>query len=502
MKKLKNFILLSLFVLSFLEGNSQTPGCFKQTDCCNNYPLPCNQIRNSTFAHTCPPMTPTSPIVVRDWDYCVSKWGATHGYSTEPLIDYYPGQPLGNPAFPSAISHASLWAQSGNIGSGIAIGVPQFNGNYILSFYERISDASLNVNIGLIQCDTYVGMVELGCTKQTDNIPSFPSSHSQHIYCETNATPDGLWKHIVINFNCGDSYIDALWIYPTSDNSTKGWLEIAYPELINATNLSQNVCAPNCSNITIPNTPFCSVQGAQYDWYKPNGTLYSQHTSQITFSPCGVGNIGAWKVDIKYPSDGLSVDCSNEGATVTGTVNVSRSNLIPTITGPDKICTNDCITYNCGITLTCNVNAAYYEWHWIDNTNHDWTGPNSQSWAGLTSPGIYYVKEGNGPGECLATSLQKTITKGSCFPCKKCILYIISPNPGHLKVNIKVAPGEMATTSIKEVKIIDKYGAQRLHYQYASVKSVDINIASLQTDIYTAEVYDGTQWTSLQFVKQ
>jgi hypothetical protein len=176
----------------------------------------------------------------------------------------------------------------------------------------------------------------------------------------------------------------------------------------------------------------------------------------------------------------------------------------PHITGTFKICTDVCFGHPgavCGTTLTCTVNAPYYRWMkqfpFPGPTGWEGYGTNYQTYY-ATQANTYWVEVGNGPSpDCSRNSGKVIVNSGSCN------VYVISPNPGHSQIMVKVDHTvSPPSTKIHAIKVLDRTGAVRMQYQYAGVQSANLDVSSLSTDVYTAEISDGTTWTSMQFIKQ
>jgi len=77
----------------------------------------------------------------------------------------------------------------------------------------------------------------------------------------------------------------------------------------------------------------------------------------------------------------------------------------------------------------------------------------------------------------------------------------MNPNPtsGQIQIDIKGSK----TAFIKEITITDKLGNVQKRFTYSkNIKTVNINIADLPTDVYIVQVYDGTNWISKKIIKQ
>ena len=76
----------------------------------------------------------------------------------------------------------------------------------------------------------------------------------------------------------------------------------------------------------------------------------------------------------------------------------------------------------------------------------------------------------------------------------------INPNPTKGQIQIDI---DGIKKYIKEIIITDKSGNTQKRFTYKNnLKTVNINIADLPTDVYIIQVYDGNNWISKKIVKQ
>jgi hypothetical protein len=84
---------------------------------------------------------------------------------------------------------------------------------------------------------------------------------------------------------------------------------------------------------------------------------------------------------------------------------------------------------------------------------------------------------------------------------------VASPNPanGIMTVQFEKEKGQILkdlNERIYELQVIDKLGIIHKQYKFTGgVKKTNINISNLHPDIYFLRVFDGTNWTSIQIIK-
>ncbi len=76
----------------------------------------------------------------------------------------------------------------------------------------------------------------------------------------------------------------------------------------------------------------------------------------------------------------------------------------------------------------------------------------------------------------------------------------ITPNPSHGQIRVDINGAK--TSFIKEIIITDKSGNTQRRFTYkTNIKTVNINITDLPTDVYIIQLYDGNKWISKKIIK-
>lgn len=98
--------------------------------------------------------------------------------------------------------------------------------------------------------------------------------------------------------------------------------------------------------------------------------------------------------------------------------------------------------------------------------------------------------------------------RGVSVKCSTGGAYSLAPNPASSNLTISVnepvdKTNFSTTTEIQEVRITDKLGNLKANKKYQKgTKSVNINVASLKSDMYIVQIFNGTNWDSQQLVIQ
>ncbi|MBI3718161.1 MAG: hypothetical protein HY252_06150 [Sphingobacteriales bacterium] len=78
------------------------------------------------------------------------------------------------------------------------------------------------------------------------------------------------------------------------------------------------------------------------------------------------------------------------------------------------------------------------------------------------------------------------------------LLLVVSPNPTSSSLNVSLSNGK----EIKQIRIVDKVGAIRKQFSYASGGiNIILNIADLSADLYNIQAFDGVNWVATKFIK-
>jgi|GEM_PF-6167305 len=482
---------LCFFVLFFLKVNSQSiaPPYIR----CG-YGSGCNYFNNSDLILNVPFYDPEEAFK----DHKVTDWEQSHG---SPGLYQFQASPQINFIYLAAFGGTGY-------GEGVATGIRNLTPGhrYALSFQRSVnsnpnttptSPTSLvhHFSVVLIHCADFTAF-----NKDVYNTPTVPAG-AQIIHCESNLSTVG-WQQVFECFTASSDY-DVVWFYPQNDDATQSDIEVMQPELIDITSFDAgpDVCSPGANTIIGPSTSNCSVKNALFTWTGPNGQLISTSNNppQTPINMQDPLNWGTWTLSMTVPGSIYS-SCSGQCTIIDSIHAFNDRKGRPIVNWPDYIC-----QLGSGVYVTSSIPAPYYEWQkriglvWTDLSAG--YGPGYRSYF-VSSAGTYRLIVGNGhtPGNCNYTSPQKTIGLKNCGPGPT--HFIISPNPGHSMMNVRVDPNYASTTKIHAIKIIDRFDVVRMQYQYSGVQTSDLNITGLQTDVYTAQIYDGVQWTSMQFIKQ
>ncbi len=76
----------------------------------------------------------------------------------------------------------------------------------------------------------------------------------------------------------------------------------------------------------------------------------------------------------------------------------------------------------------------------------------------------------------------------------------LSPNPSGSNLSISLPESNEGKT-IKQIRIMDKFGSVKKEIKTANQSSVTIGISELKADIYTIQIFDGKEWHSSKFLK-
>jgi hypothetical protein len=82
-----------------------------------------------------------------------------------------------------------------------------------------------------------------------------------------------------------------------------------------------------------------------------------------------------------------------------------------------------------------------------------------------------------------------------------------SPNPTYSSMNVQVVneKGQISTNpneKVYKLEVVDKLGIIRKQYKFKDgIKQTSVNISNLPSDIYILRAFDGTDWISMQIIK-
>jgi Secretion system C-terminal sorting domain len=329
----------------------------RQIDCSPTTISACNKISNNVFS--APAYDPANQSHVQNpfGLQLVTDWYPSHGSAN--IYDGVNATLNTAPPFTGAgyTRMGTFLDVDGNQGEGIAQKIPQLiiGRNYAYSFFlKRAQEVAGNNNpvqnfyVVLMHCADYNSIYTSGYVT-----PSFPVN-SQIIYCETGLFTTN-WKRIFNSFTANDDY-DMIWIFPKTGSNPPDNSAIAlfsYPELIDISNFSAGSspaldnCSPPPRTVTIgPTVPNCSVYGAVFKWYGPNGLIIpAPANQQIDVDPSI--HFGTWTLKMEVPSAvNVNNPCSPQ-AQVAATVNVPNPNNTLQMLSP----TCQYINYNNGHAL-------------------------------------------------------------------------------------------------------------------------------------------------------
>lgn len=258
------------------------------------------------------------------------------------------------------------------------------------------------------------------------------------------------------------------------------------------------------------NASFCTGNTV----YSINGTIPCNAT--VTWSadpPTGI-------IDLSPNGNSVTVSKTGNGSvTLQATINACNNfsifkNILvgePTqVYGgiqPTTYYPNYCVGENYGFELLgANGDADQYDWYAYGPTQSShYTVYTDQTTVQFTFSEIgsyeLVVIGTNACGsEMIAT---KTVEVESCG-----WYYAISPNPS--SGNIKIAPNTNTASKtnpksldIQDIEIVDKMGIIKHRQRFEKgVKTVNLSVSQLSSDIYTLRIFDGQKWHSRKIIVQ
>lgn len=283
------------------------------------------------------------------------------------------------------------------------------------------------------------------------------------------------------------------WLSPTQSLQSVGTLNLSSLEIQGSITVP---CAEQ-SQYSVPN-----VLDANYLWTVSNNLqiVNGQGTSTITVTGIGSG-IGTITLIINTPTKGTFPT----GRTLTVSKQITIGSYFPaTINGPDNAIANS--GYYFSLNIPFNVTVS----------NINWRVPTG--WTISAGQGTRYVTiwTGSSTGDVEvdfdACGVTRSIFKnviigdgGDIQPLRNEGGVIVYPNPASDMIIVTLNESNVKTNTrfIKQIKITSKTGLTLINIKYNDKgQSRQVNIASLQPDIYTIEVYDNKTWQSVKLSKQ
>ncbi len=295
--------------------------------------------------------------------------------------------------------------------------------------------------------------------------------------------------------------------------------EIVSPTANAIVSISGNTCNINVpkASVNIAN-PLMAIQGTQ--------SLCSGSANySVTGLPCN-SNV-TWTLS---PSTGLAQLNTTAGAGVTLT-KVNDGNV--TLTASVSVCNNIypvSLPIHLGAygssdySLSINGSTTGQPLYWCPNqtysfslgqspaTNYNWSVP--PGWQILSNNGYNIVlKSPSTPGASNQVSVTFTEPCGTIFTkqvstiyltngCSGSSVYSISPNPASSSITISCISLQ-SYCNIAAVQITDLYGQVKSSQTWPYTnQQVQMPVGFLLPGTYIAKVYNGTQWYSVQFIKQ
>lgn len=152
--------------------------------------------------------------------------------------------------------------------------------------------------------------------------------------------------------------------------------------------------------------------------------------------------------------------------------------------------------YSLSAIVTALMSATQYSWY-IDGVLKTTSGTsNSATVFGGTLDGRTHTLQAKIQMACglSATALPEGRYTATCGGGN---LVTISPNPSGNTLTIETA-GEDKFTNIR---IVDKLGNLKKQFKILATNKTTINISELPFDTYNVQVFNGTNWTSVKFIK-
>jgi len=271
---------------------------------------------------------------------------------------------------------------------------------------------------------------------------------------------------------------------------------------------------PNNENCSVDCNPSLVISGADVFCTSSVYQIQNLSTGTVTWSssPSGFVSItpsgnGYQATVTKLSSGNVTISATtNCGQVISKAIHVGgySSSDYP-ISGPSTACKNS----NVFFSAPSLPGATNYQWTWSANMTYV-SGQGGNSLAlrtgGVTGSNTITVKVANAcdAGGSPAVKLLQ-VNCGSFFSA--------SPNPTTGEVTVSMVGqgttqenlAQLNSTSEKiyQIKVVDQGGTTKKQFSYSSgASSVKINLNGLITGIYTLQVYNGTEWSSQQIVKQ
>ena len=280
-----------------------------------------------------------------------------------------------------------------------------------------------------------------------------------------------------------------------------------------------------------------NITGATYVWTYSStlAVVGSINTNQITIQRNGIASGAAWvSVQISTPCSATPANSRqdftiaappvelsditvrytrNQGSLQTIDFGTLNNKTVYTQTGSFSVTASTFLTGTNTLNWVVMGPPPGSGYGWSNFTKSD--GSCSFTLSGTNAPTIpLQVTLTNTQNGCTtsATNNKIVVFVGS-IPGAAMVAFDVSPNPASTTIDITASNNinelsattkNNVTSSIKEIKLIDKMGNIKLTKRYADdlTKSDRINIAHLPNDIYTLMIFNGTDWEAHKIVKQ
>lgn len=317
-----------------------------------------------------------------------------------------------------------------------------------------------------------------GRTNANTRLTLFDAAQNQ-LAQNDDISPSNQFSSITLNLVAGQTYF--IRVDNMSANVT-GYYNLNVSEGFAITG-SENVCSSGGTY---------SINGL------PNGTSVSWSTNPIGYATFNPNN--------QTPTTVTSNQ--NEVFTLIATFTSPCSGLPITVTkevtGGTPIPTIQYVTYyGQEVSLTAlSIPGATYNWYEDGVLTEAGTGNSYITTVPCNTTKFIQVEAVNTCGTSIKAG------RGVSVRCSTGGAFSLAPNPASSNLTISVnksvdKTNTQTSTEIQEVRITDKLGNLKIINKYSKgTKLVNINIASLKSDMYVVQIFNGNNWDSQQLVIQ
>ncbi len=285
--------------------------------------------------------------------------------------------------------------------------------------------------------------------------------------------------------------------------------------LICASNLSisgdDNVCATS-NNYTIPNLP----AGATVAWSDAPAyaTINSPDAIQTTLTKVSNG-LTTLTATITNTCNATPVTLTKQiyvgTPIISGTYNSPTNSEEPLVPIPHWNLTQfnaACIAFVTNIAVPSGATAT---WTGSVDPGVTWSQSGKDVFCNFTAVGqiaTLSVSITNSCGTSSASYRFKCTTANSCGITPMIAVgsgISLSPNPANntLQVSLNGTTGKAEKRNISQIDIFDKLGNRILRYKYGQNQmTANLDISTLNPDVYMIKVFDGQTWATDKFIKQ